>query len=895
MAEKIVSPGVFTNEIDASFLPAAVADIGAVVVGPTKKGPAFKPTIVESFSEFEQIFGGVSDKTYVPYTVQSYLRSAGRVTIVRTLSLDGYVQKNVSLTDGATQAATYASGTATFTELTDATDVTLTVDGVESTFTGILGAVPSDPGNNQYYYQLTAVGPSNEHTTSIAALAAEIHALDSVNAVATVNNIEITSAVAGTKFNGFTFVSASTTTTSEGAIDATGGNTIAVFAPTVTNTTYSSNVDSSTITGTLDEFNISFDGTTKYSGSLNPTSKYYIEDVFGWDPEGNAKVYIEQFFPIQASASTATDGTKVPTIDYSTDFDYGGSANDLDGEWHASTPWIQSQTGVNLFKFHTLSHGDIANREIKVGIQDMKKAGTVAGSDFAHFTVVVRKFSDKDTKLQTYETFQRVNLDPDSPDFLPRRIGDRYSKVDDNGKIVNYGDWPNKSNYIRVELDGGSNGTSVGAKKFGFGQLPFGFAAYQQTIPSTLADTPSVDYITSQTGSDGAINTKTWYGVDFDETTGKDNKQWHFKQLTTATAVDAGGGFSLGSSVTDDGGSLTIDTLGDHQKKFIVGFQGGIEGLNPSVAVNTGADIVNTNTYGYAFNTADAEGNRVYKKALTTISNPDEYDVNLILTPGIIAGVHTTVYNKARDICEDRGDCFYVTACSIEGEAKTTSGITGAISRVQTADTNYVATYYPWVKIVDSGTQKPTWVPPDVVLSGVIAYTDKVAHEWFAPAGLNRGGLTEVIEAETRLTHAERDSLYEERVNPIASFPGEGVCVWGQKTLQGKPSALDRVNVRRLLIKLKKFIASSSRYLVFEQNTAATRNKFLNIVNPYLESVQSNSGLSAFRVVMDETNNTPDIVDRNIMYGQIFIQPTRTAEFIVLDFTIQPTGASFPE
>jgi len=160
---------------------------------------------------------------------------------------------------------------------------------------------------------------------------------------------------------------------------------------------------------------------------------------------------------------------------------------------------------------------------------------------------------------------------------------------------------------------------------------------------------------------------------------------------------------------------------------------------------------------------------------------------------------------------------------------------------------------------------------------------------------LNRGGLTEVIEAETRLTHAERDSLYEERINPIASFPGEGVVVWGQKTLQGKPSALDRVNVRRLLIKLKKFIASSSRYLVFEQNTAATRNKFLNIVNPFLESVQQNSGLSAFRVVMDESNNTPDIVDRNIMYGQIFIQPTRTAEFIVLDFTIQPTGAAFPE
>ena len=159
---------------------------------------------------------------------------------------------------------------------------------------------------------------------------------------------------------------------------------------------------------------------------------------------------------------------------------------------------------------------------------------------------------------------------------------------------------------------------------------------------------------------------------------------------------------------------------------------------------------------------------------------------------------------------------------------------------------------------------------------------------------MNRGGLTTVTEAQTRLTHAERDTLYEARINPIASFPGQGVCVWGQKTLQGRPSALDRVNVRRLLIRLKKFIASSSRFLVFEQNTSATRNRFLNIVNPFLESVQANSGLSAFRVVMDDTNNTPDVIDRNQLVGQIFIQPTRTAEFIVLDFVVLPTGAAFP-
>jgi len=221
--------------------------------------------------------------------------------------------------------------------------------------------------------------------------------------------------------------------------------------------------------------------------------------------------------------------------------------------------------------------------------------------------------------------------------------------------------------------------------------------------------------------------------------------------------------------------------------------------------------------------------------------------------------------------------------------------IATATAAISSLDTNYAATYYPWVKIVDRNTNLPIWVPPSVVLVGTIAFTDKVAHEWFAPAGLNRGGLTTVTEAQTRLTHSERDDLYEDRVNPIASFPGQGVCVWGQKTLQGRPSALDRVNVRRLLIKLKKFIASSSRYLVFEQNSTATRNRFLNIVNPFLESVQANSGLSAFRVVMDDSNNTPDVVDRNQLVGQIFIQPTRTAEFIVLDFVVQPTGAAFPE
>jgi phage tail sheath protein FI len=238
----------------------------------------------------------------------------------------------------------------------------------------------------------------------------------------------------------------------------------------------------------------------------------------------------------------------------------------------------------------------------------------------------------------------------------------------------------------------------------------------------------------------------------------------------------------------------------------------------------------------------------------------------------------------------DRADTFFVFDC-----AGLTANVSTAVSEISTFDNNYAATYYPWVRIVDANVNKPVWVPPTVVIPGVLSFNDRVAAEWYAPAGLNRGGLTSVTDAYSRLTLAERDDLYEGRVNPIATFPGVGVCVWGQKTLQAKPSALDRINVRRLLIAVKKFIASATRYLVFEQNTATTRNRFLNIVNPYLESVQQRQGLYAFRVIMDETNNTPDIIDRNIMYGQIFLQPAKTAEFIIIDFNILPTGASFPE
>jgi len=300
---------------------------------------------------------------------------------------------------------------------------------------------------------------------------------------------------------------------------------------------------------------------------------------------------------------------------------------------------------------------------------------------------------------------------------------------------------------------------------------------------------------------------------------------------------------------------------------------------SPAVPINVGSDIIAGNTQGLNCTNINSAGSIAYKQCVGALGNADEFDINLIVTPGIFHEQHSYVTDLVTDMCEARGDTFYIMDNVVFPASNQTVGlIDAAVNDVSTIDSSYVSTYYPWVKILDTNLNKIISVPPSVVMPAVYAANDNAAAEWFAPAGLNRGGIAQAVQVLDRTTHSERDTLYEGRVNPIAAFPGQGICVWGQKTLQIQPSALDRVNVRRLLIALKKFIASSSKFLVFEQNVAATRNRFLSIVNPYLESVQQRSGLYAFQVVMDDTNNTPDLVDRNILYGQIYLQPTKTAE-----------------
>jgi hypothetical protein len=308
-------------------------------------------------------------------------------------------------------------------------------------------------------------------------------------------------------------------------------------------------------------------------------------------------------------------------------------------------------------------------------------------------------------------------------------------------------------------------------------------------------------------------------------------------------------------------------------------FNGGVAATNAAQLMNENITI--TNIQG--FHPIDD-----YTAAFDLLTNADEYQYNILLAPGI--GLDTGGATRMISTVEGRGDAIAIVDNGLYGTA-----INGAVTNAGGSSSNYATTYYPWVQLFSSTLGKVVWAPPSVVMAGVYAFNDQVGAEWFAPAGLNRGGIPSVVRAERRLQQSDRDTLYDGNVNPLATFPGNGVVAFGQKTLQRKQTSLDRVNVRRLLIALKGYIGNVSRELVFEQNTAVTRNRFLSQVNPYLESVVQRQGLFAFKVVMDDTNNTADVIDRNQLVGTIYIQPTKTAEFIVLNFNILPTGSSFPD
>ena len=277
-----------------------------------------------------------------------------------------------------------------------------------------------------------------------------------------------------------------------------------------------------------------------------------------------------------------------------------------------------------------------------------------------------------------------------------------------------------------------------------------------------------------------------------------------------------------------------------------------------------------------------------YNNVISLLANAEGYKYNAIFAPGLIHQYHLQQVNNIINNTIARGDAIAVIDLREYG-----SSLGAVISQAASFDTSYAATYWPWLQTIDPNIGEIVWIPASTMIPGVYAFTDKSSDPWFAPAGASRGLLSQVLKAERKLTEGNKDELYGANVNPIATFPGNKIIISGQKTLQKRASALDRINVRRLLIAVKNYISQISKNLVFEQNTTATRNNFLTQVNPYLESIKQKQGLYLFRVVMDETNNGADVVDRNQLVGQLYLQPTKTAEFIILDFNVLPTGAVF--
>ncbi len=407
------------------------------------------------------------------------------------------------------------------------------------------------------------------------------------------------------------------------------------------------------------------------------------------------------------------------------------------------------------------------------------------------FDLLIRQGNDVTNSKTVLETFTGLSLDPKSPNFVSKVIGDyNYNYNPSTNQIELTGSYSNNSSYVYV-------------------------SAVNLLTP---------DYL--------------------------DNNGVAKNQYTSSIPLAASGSFNGATGDLKNGAAFynTITTAGNTQ---------GLEAAN-------------------------------YTNMVNLLSNKDDYQFNILVTPGLIDSLHTSTISTIITNTQQRGDNIFIVDPVVYGAASS-AVVTQAASR----DSSYASAYWPWCQILDPGTGKNVWVPASAMAVGTYAYNDTVAEPWFAPAGINRGGLGNVIRVEQKLNQTTRDNLYNGKVNPIATFPGQGIVIYGQKTLQQKASALDRVSTRRLLIALKSYISQVANTIVFEQNTTATRNNFLSQVNPYLSSVQQRQGLYAFKVVMDDTNNTADVIDRNQLIGAIYVQPTKTAEFIYLDFIITPTGVTF--
>jgi len=635
------------------------------------------------------------------------------------------------------------------------------------------------------------------------------------------------------------------------------------------------------MSGTKTNFSLT-SGTTIVRGlSMDKSSPSYIKKVLGTDStaaksgDSLTALYVDAVFDYKYN-DVGTGTSSSGGIYFATSVQVTG------GYSSAASPMIVSQnykgSVYNLFQFHHLGHGNYTNTDVKVSITQVDITATADPS----FTVVVRSAKDNDMSPAVLETFTDVNLNPSSKKFIGRVIGDRratYSLSEDPPVILYDGNYPNNSQYIRVQVEDGYPSDA----------RPSGFAGLAGI--NRAEHYPSV---TSEVDTRGSVNSAVFMGVNFDDESIFDRLKASIVSATDVTVSSSGLVFVATASdstvavsnyeVVSMIGALSASLYNSTNRlRFTVPLYGGFDGLDPR------SNLLNDSNDG----TLSAD----FITAMNTLKNTEEVDINLVAIPDCWSSAAGSIGERLIDLCTSRGDCF--TLIDLASSTTTGSGLSltpaEAITEAAKFDSNYAACYYPWVRINDPDNDKLVWVPPSVEIMGVYSLNDRVAQPWWAPAGFNRGGMNNVLEARRRLNQSNRDDLYAKNVNPIASFPAQGIAVFGQKTLQKKDTVLNRVNVRRMLLEVRKAISNMARLFVFEPNDPSSRSNLLRAINNYLSTVQSMRGLSEFRAVLDETTTTPDLIDRNVMKGKIYLKPTAVAEIIMLDFSVTPQGASLSD
>ena len=979
---KFVSPGIFLREIDNSRIPRVPEAVGPVIIGRTRRGPSLVPVKVNSELEFTEYFGtpvpggqggdvwrdgNYTAPTYASYAAQAWLANNTPCTIVR---LNGAHHRDKT-SAGKAGWKTANQPNATIGSNGGALGLFVWSSGSYSTgkryMTGTLGAI--------WYLQKTAGGDitlsgTTETNSTVPGAGSRNYSKNGLLLKSTGKNtaggewkVDIRNpGNAVVESIEFDFVKSSPKFIRK------------VFNtnPTKTNSTLTDNQEA------------------YFLGETFETNLQRLADLDGGTSLGG-RTLVGAILPLKPP-SGGTDGSI-----------FQDSLEPAQTGWFISQDMTNNTSGykpeqqTKLFKFHGVGAGGAwVNSNIKISIQDIEYSNNTEANPYGRFTVVVRDAKDTDSSPIILERYSNVNLNPNSPDYIARRIGDKSITWDDIKRTYReLGNYPNVSKYIRVEVATDVENNNIDAEL-----LPFGFfgpprfksqVLHTNTEATTIATfltggrgilpnpalnavgTPAACYLSSsantgigaeppghqiavafpslrewlrQSASAGDLGdvTDAYFGIQTDRSRGASRtydesyidlvraKPTAISSFTAASgsrteasfvfSLDdvSGSNFPYRSQLTDAtwtsgsrvaGTSVTAVSASTSGYKEILdrGFNrftspifGGNDGIDIfEMDPFNAADVGNNQTTSYEFNSI--------KRAIDSVADPERVEMNLLCVPGVD---NTALTQHMINVCESRGDALAVIdlAGGYTPRAESKASFSSRKGDVDTVLTNvksrkinssYAASYYPWVQVRDADNDQIVWVPPSIVALGTFASSERKSALWFAPAGFNRGGLTEgsagltVVGVDGRLTSKERDKLYAENVNPIASFPAEGLVIFGQKTMQARPSALDRINVRRLLIFVKKEISRIAATTLFEQNVRATWNGFQSRAEKFLNGVKVGGGLTDYRVVLDETTTTPDLVDRNILYAKVLLKPARAIEFIAVDFVITRSGASFED